>query len=313
MDSAQTRAVATVRAASRSRDGFTVIELLTVIAIVGLLLSLIAPAVMVVRQCARHLECANRLKQLGLAQHSFLEVHGHFPTTSEPFPSSIAGLQRLVPYLNGHSKSFVCPADRREAEGDPDGLPRNYYQNDGCRFRRFDRNGFASDRDAGLPSNVFHDTTAADITDGLSNTVAISEQLLAAPDDGLLTETQLRADPHRYFWYTSLVYPDEETLASACDGDRQSPYPLTVFTSGFRRCGYDHILPPNHIGCINGPYTGPLGGYERNAALPASSQHGGYVNVLLVDGAVRSVADHIDLKVWRALGTRAGAETTGLE
>ena len=35
MDSAQTRAVATVRAASRSRDGFTVIELLTVIAIVG--------------------------------------------------------------------------------------------------------------------------------------------------------------------------------------------------------------------------------------------------------------------------------------
>ena len=311
MDSAQFRPAKTVHTASRSRDGFTVVELLTVIAIVGLLLSLIAPAVMVVRQRARQIECANHLKQLGLAQHFFHEAHGHFPTTSEPFPSSSAGLQRLVPYLKGPPGSFVCPADRRAAEGHPDG-PRSYYQNDGCRFRRFDRNGFASDRDSAPSPSVFHDTRAADITDGLSNTVAASEQLLAAPDDARFTESQLRADPHRYFWYTSLMYPDEETLATACGVDRQSPYPLAFVTSSIRRLGYDHILPPNSIGCINGPYAGPAQGYNR-AALPASSQHGGYVNVLLADGAVRCVADHVDTKVWRALGTRAGAESTGSE
>jgi hypothetical protein len=47
------------------------------------------------------------------------------------------------------------------------------------------------------------------------------------------------------------------------------------------------------------------------AAVTARSYHTGIVNVLLMDGSVRSVSDQIDLTVWRALGTRMGNEVIG--
>ncbi len=295
------------------RRGVTVIELLTVIAIVGLLLSLIAPAVMVIRERARHVECLSRLKQIGIALHSFEVARGYFPTTSEPFPGYLDGLQRLVPNMENSITTLICPADQRASEARRFEF-ESYHQNDGTRFRRFDRNGFTSDRDSQPLPNILHDTKAAEITDGLSHTAAVSEQLIANPSDAQLSEAELRADPHRYFWYTSRTYPSEVALATACDADRQSPYPLPFVTVSVGRLGYDHILPPNQIGCINGPYSGPLSvGNAWEAALPASSQHRGYVNVLIADGAVRSVADHVDVTVWRALGTRAGAESVGLE
>ena len=48
------------------------------------------------------------------------------------------------------------------------------------------------------------------------------------------------------------------------------------------------------------------------AAVTARSYHAGIVNVALMDGAVRSIDDGIDPRVWRAIGTRAGNEVTEL-
>jgi prepilin-type processing-associated H-X9-DG protein len=48
------------------------------------------------------------------------------------------------------------------------------------------------------------------------------------------------------------------------------------------------------------------------AAVTARSYHPGAVNVAMLDGSVRIVADDIDLAVWRAAGTRAGSETVAL-
>ena len=113
---------------TRPADGFTLVELLVVVAIIGVLLALLLPAVQAARGSARRTQCANNLRQIGLAVHQFAGVHnGAFPSmayfnrayeeqqrsgeVSVVTQEEVSWIATLAPYAEDVDSIRLCPDD----------------------------------------------------------------------------------------------------------------------------------------------------------------------------------------------------------
>ncbi len=305
------------------KSGFTLVELLVVITIIGILIALLLPAVQSAREAARRMQCTNHLKQWGLGMHLYESSNGYFPFGTISGSALIGGgnspgrsvlananvggigasrrqtfIVSLWPYIeqqaiadqfdvdyhifNAENRPcataqvpiYDCPSDRQgmwranqyiHARG-------NYVVNWGnASFRQAEADFL------GAPFGMNRQSRHADLIDGASNTMFLSEVLKPLSDEhfdfrgGILNDDQTSAQ------YMTLFTPNSGVDSTVCV-DSEQPAP-----------------------CLLGSTT----------YIQARSRHSGGVNVVFGDGSVRFIADTIALNTWQALGSSQGGDLIG--
>jgi prepilin-type N-terminal cleavage/methylation domain-containing protein len=112
------------------RDGFTLIELLVVIAIIAILISLLVPAVQKVREAASRTQCANNMKNIGLAMHMYQDSNKRLPAgwvvnaTGTVAPSPGWSWSTLIlPYIEQQGLYNLISPDVLTPGGPPNAAP----------------------------------------------------------------------------------------------------------------------------------------------------------------------------------------------
>ncbi len=118
------------------RCGFTLIELLVVISIIGILMSLLLPAVQAVRESARRTQCKNNLHQLALATTNYHDAIGRLPP-ARPADGFLTWYVFIMPFIEGNSLYSRFDIAAPYADQDPDVLKINI-KTFNCPSRRID-------------------------------------------------------------------------------------------------------------------------------------------------------------------------------
>lgn len=275
---------------AKRRGGFTLIDLLVVIAIVAVLLALMIPAVQAAREAARNVDCKNKLRTLGLTCHQFHDTHGHFPRNTvrprgttpingEP-PGNLwqwssgsfeTWCRQITPLIyqpraiaQDAIVHFGCPSDPR---GPHYKIPTygftwyvGVYSN-----RKTENNGvIVDDSDMKYKFTV----SISSVRDGTTNTIMLGER--APPADG------------QWGWWDSKCCI-EDTI-SPIVGDRRN-YSNGIFGN-----------------CPDPSYYRPADATDNCTFNALSSFHSGGGNFCMADGSVRPIS-------FVAARTKCGKET----
>lgn len=309
--------------AGRRRGGFTIPELLVVVAIVLVLAGLALAAVLASRESARRVACANNLRRIGVAIRNYAQASDAFPPghggIGQSFFVAVLPFLDQAPLYNAFNFRvglggqpanmtaasarlgvLLCPADGWE----PEKVRTNYAGNTGSiqvRWHaRFD--GMFGDGDQ-LPRNTIR---PAEVRDGLAHTAMVGEFLGSGasrePDRIIYVDRAIEyatADDYRRFCKGATLGGPVENLREIKGVN---------WTFGQWICNlYDHFLPVNAPSCINSRNSPVIAG-----SIAAGSRHRGGANTLAADGRVVFVSERIDPALWTALGTRAGGEIAAL-
>ncbi|MFM9195472.1 MAG: DUF1559 domain-containing protein [Planctomycetia bacterium] len=314
----------------RQRQGFTLVERLVVIAIIGTLVGLLLPAVQAARESARRSVCSNHLKQIALALNVFHDGRGQFPiglvmpsdgagnsprrvswmTQLLPFVEEAGLFRSLAPTLTLTPNSsasytianlkavagYTCPSDTALGTTmvSPWATgPRSNYV--GC---------FSPD--AGMVSKD------ADYTyDGSKSTSDLRSlfnynvvRRMRNVTDGIsktVAVSESVSGPngsadHRGMWWNEWGAQYSHALAP------NSNVPDAIWSAAagnpFNLCVTSSLAP------CDGAATG-----WGNLIYAARSKHSGGVNAGMADGSVLFFSNNVDQAVWRALGSINGGET----
>lgn len=214
---------------ARARSAFTLVELLVVIAIIGVLVSLLLPAVQAARESARRMQCSNNLKQFGLAYHNFEGTFKMFPSTDVANGFSVQA--RLLPYVEQVAlqdlldfkqpaftgpfnaqvpnplfvNAFATPLPLMLCPSDPAGkvtIGYGGYRYGATNYMVSTGSGKATNYDRRWPTDgIAYDNSQigfASVQDGSSNTVFMSESVRSMGDDMTLPAGKTPVYPYQY-------------------------------------------------------------------------------------------------------------------
>ena len=294
--------------------GFTLIEVLVVIAVISVLMALLLPAVQASREAARRTMCRNNLKQLGVALHNYHEAHRRFPPgligkdpfTDNKISNRTAFVAFLLPYIGEETRArrydyekdfadqfdviipkvvlYQCPSDesrRQFVSGNAGQNSSEYKGNYGLNwgsqdyFQQFPVVGVRA------PFYVAYGASLADITDGSSQTLLMLEMLQAPADPGQISDRRGR------IW-----------SAGAAAFQISARFPPNSVQKDKGQCA---DRPELKLPCQ--PDTP-----DGNDYMGTRSHHTGGVHTLMGDGAVRWLSENVSLKVFQSASSINGRE-----
>ncbi len=332
-----------------ARPAFTLIELLVVIGIFAILVGLLLPAVQKVREAAARIQCANNLKQLGLALHGYMDIHKTLPPngiytyngSAVMQTSAWSAIARILPYIEQGNlyqninfsvpysaqpaitsmrvATFLCPSEISDRGSGTDPVygnknwTLNYAVNLGTWRVLTNKATRMQTGDGAFCPNIGY--RPANFTDGLSKTLAMAEVKAYT--------TRLSGSTNTITFSAAPAPPSAPSDLAGFSLAAFDPTKLThaEWVDGkVHETGFTTVFPPNTlVGHAAGGTTydvdfitateASLG--DTYAAVTSRSYHAGGVNALFMDGSVHFISNSISPQTWRALGTRAGGEVLG--